>query len=76
MRINGDGHRDTCEINLRLKSTNRKLQWHIRPGYGLVPDDKNGRADIIFNDSYEVDQLIEILQRFKEENQRCFGAWR
>ena len=76
MKIINYGEKNTREINLRLKSTDRKLQWFINPGYGLVPDDRDGQAYIAFDDSYEVDQLINILQKFKEDNQQYFGMWR
>lgn len=76
MQIINYGTSKTHEVNLRLKSIDRNMQWYIQPGYGLVPDDKNSVAHIVFDDSQEIDQLIDILQRFKEDTRRCLGGWR
>ena len=67
------------ELTLRLRSTDRRFNWLIRstfdPVLSMNPEDKDGSAYIEFDDSHEIDQLINILQRFKEENLRYFGEW-
>lgn len=80
MKVISDGAHELCELGLRLNSTDRKFHWTIQGAFhplsGSVGEDKTGWAEIVFNDSREIDQLINMLQRFQEDNERCFGVWR
>lgn len=80
MKVISDGAHEVCEIGVRLKSTDRKFHWTIRGAFyplsDTIGEDKTGWAEIVFNDSREIDQLIDILLRFKDDNLRCFGEWR
>lgn len=71
-----------CEINMRLYSADRKFQCIIEPpsypmasADGKVTIDRDASVCFEFMDTYEIDQLINILQRFKKDNCRQFGAW-
>lgn len=70
---------ELCEMRLKLQSTDRRLHWQIQGAFYPVSDeigkDRCGSAYIEFNDSREIDQLIMMLQRFKDDNERCMGIW-
>ena len=79
MKVISDRADEVCQFGLRLKSTDRKFHWTIRGAFyplsGMIGEDKTGWAEIVFNDSREIDQLIDMLKRFKEDNERCMGVW-
>lgn len=80
MKVISDGAHELCEIGLRLNSTDRRYHWTIqgafKPVSDMLEEGKTGWAEIVFNDSREIDQLIDMLLRFKDDNVRCFGVWR
>ena len=75
MKIEGGGLSELCEINVRLRSTDIKFQCQFLGVPGTTTFDRDATASIEFKDSYEIDQLIDILQRFKDNNRRVFGEW-
>lgn len=80
MRFKGVGD-PTGTIVLKLDGSDMKFAHIIDRLY--YPFDKTrpidlpmDRVEIEFADSYEVDQLIHILEQFKDENYKHFGDWR
>ena len=69
----------TRVIQLRLRSTSVKCECHVRP---IDPYDFNTKVDyknvavIAFDDSREIDALIDMLARFKKDNIEYLGEWR
>lgn len=67
------------ELQLHLNSTDINYRCCFNPTLdpvsGIIPPEREAYAYIGFRDSYEIDQLIDILLRFKEENRRYFGTW-
>ena len=65
-------------IVIRLDSIKTNLRLYVNSGYpykdGNVEEDNE--AEILFKDSYEVDMLIQALEKFKNTNYRYFGDWR
>ena len=69
---------DASEIQLQLYSKEFKCLWQILPDADendIVTFDRNSRICIDFHDTYEIDQFIEMLQRFKEESRTQLGWW-
>lgn len=65
------------EITLRHKGRDIKFECFIKPfpyAERLDLEKRNG-AEIVFNDLTEVDALIDILKRFKQESQEYIGIW-
>lgn len=68
------------ELKLRLKSTDRKFvcQWRVLPHFDSmdVEPGRGGRATITFADSHEIDELIHMLEKFKQNNiDYSIGRW-
>ena len=76
MKIEGSGVNDLCELKLRLNSTDMNCQCQFDRSLAASVFDHDATSCIIFRDSYEIDQLIAVLTRFKEYNRQCFGEWR
>ena len=79
MRIDSRSNKPLNEITLRLYSIDTKMSHQFipfSPNYGHpIEFDKDARAYIEFQDSREVDLLIDMLERFKRENYHHFGEW-
>lgn len=79
MRIESRSGKPLNEINLRLYSINTKMSHQFipfNPSYDYpIEFDKNTIAYIEFQDSREVDMLIDMLEKFKRANQNYFGEW-
>ena len=79
MRITAMSAKEMQELQLRLKSMDLRFCWKFCPAVdevsGLIEFDRNAYGSIEFRDTHEIDQLIDILQRFKKESQRYFGVW-
>ncbi len=72
-----NNHAHLGEIEFRLYSTDLKLNYHmLAPTIFPPPEvDRSHKAVITFDDSREVDLLIHMLERFKEENIKRLGYW-
>lgn len=71
---------DVCQINLRLDSVDVKFNCHLREGYDPEHDNfvlphRERWASIEFKDSREIDEFINILQRFKRDTIDYIGRW-
>lgn len=70
---------DLCQLEFRLYSLDRTFRWYMAPSLnacGVLPEyDRRRRAMITFNDTYEIDMLIKMLERFKRENIDYIGRW-
>lgn len=69
---------DLCELEFRLYSLDRKFRWYMSPplnGEGSPEFDNRRRAIITFRDTYEIDMLIKMLERFRRENIDYIGRW-
>ena len=66
------------EITLRHKGKNIKFECFVKPfPYAERLDlEKRNSAEIVFNDLIEVDALIDMLKRFKQESQEYIGVWK
>ena len=79
MRIFVDDSCTVSDIKLRLNSIQTGFHWIVKPNGigGLSGEIERANSAVIeFNDSYEVDALIDMLLRFKDSNKRYFGEWR
>lgn len=77
MRIEGNTKR-VNELCLNLKSMNTRLRLFVEPfsSYSDMLDlEEPNSATITFEDSREIDQLIDALQKFKVRNERYIGHW-
>lgn len=65
------------KIILRHKGKDVKFECFIKPfPYAERLDlEKRNRAEIVFDDLTEVDALIDMLKRFKQESQEYIGVW-
>ena len=65
------------KIILRHKSKDVKFECFIKPfPYEKRLDlEKRNSAEIVFDDLIEVDALIDMLKRFKQESQEYIGVW-
>ena len=65
------------EIILRHKGKDVKFKCFIKPfPYAERLDlEKRHSAEIAFDDLIEVDALIDMLKRFKQESQEYIGVW-
>ena len=61
----------------RHKGKDVKFECFIKPfPYAERLDlEKRNRAEIVFDDLIEVDALIDMLKRFKQESQEYIGVW-
>ena len=79
MRIDSRSNKPLNEITLRLYSVDTKMRHRFIPfgnSYGHpIELDKDANAYIEFQDSREIDLLIDMLERFKRENILYFGEW-
>lgn len=66
------------EIILRHKGKDVKFECFIKPfPYAERLDlEKRNSAEIVFDDLTEVDALIDMLKRFKQELQEYIGVWK
>lgn len=65
------------EITLRHKGKDIKFKCFVKPfphAERLDLEKRNG-AEIVFDDLTEVDALIDMLKRFKQESQEYIGIW-
>lgn len=65
------------EIILRHKGKDVKFECFIKPfPYAERLDLKEkDPVEIVFDDLIEVDALIDMLKRFKQESQEYIGVW-
>lgn len=70
-------------LEFRLYSADAKYRCHIQPepsGYepygGVIKFNETNAACIAFRDSRELDQLIKILQDFRDGCYGIVGEWR
>ena len=65
------------KIILRHKRKDVKFECFIKPfPYAERLDlEKRNSAEIVFDDLIEVDALINMLERFKQESQKYIGVW-
>lgn len=65
------------KIILRHKGKDVKFECFIKPfHYAKRLDlEKGNSAEIVFDDLIEVDALIDMLKRFKQESQEYIGVW-
>lgn len=78
MRIDSRSNKPLNEITLRLYSVDTKMSHQFipfAPNYGSIIFDKDASAYIEFQDSREVDMLIDMLEKFKRANNQYFGEW-
>ena len=66
------------EIIFRHKGKDIKFNCFIKPfPYAERLDlEKRNSAEIVFDDLIEVDALIDMLKRFKQESQEYIGVWK
>lgn len=66
------------QITLAHKGLNVRFNCFIKPlPYDYNIDiSKHETIEIIFKDSYEIDNLIDILEKFKKECSEYIGEWR
>lgn len=66
------------ELILNLHSTDTRLQLYTEPFpyVDRIDLDRPARATITFEDSREINQLIDALTKFKERNIRYIGHWK
>lgn len=76
MKINGK--ENINEITLRHKGRDIKFECFIKPfPYAERLDLKEkDPVEIVFDDLTEVDALIDMLKRFKQESQEYIGVWK
>lgn len=65
------------EITLRHKGKDIKFKCFVKPfPYAERLDlEKRNVDEIVFDDLTEVDALIDMLKRFKQESQEYIGIW-
>lgn len=78
MIIEGSGPRRVDIIELLHNGTKNRFALRMRPfgeclGERILQDNC---VLIQFDDTYEVDELIRVLQHFKDLNYAHFGEWR
>ena len=80
MRINSNTTSSITTINMRLFSVDRKMTKHFAPPLihpdGALYFDNVAFAAIEFEDTYEIDLLIQALERFKQECRGYIGEFR
>lgn len=66
------------EITLRHKGRNIKFECFIKPFLYVERLDlkEKDQVEIVFDDLTEVDALIDMLKRFKQESQEYIGVWK
>lgn len=66
------------EIILRHKGKNVKFECFIKPFPYVKRLDlkEKDSVEIVFDDLTEVDALIDMLKRFKQESQEYIGVWK
>lgn len=79
MRIDSCSNKPLNEITLHLYSVDTKMSHQFipfNPRYDCpIEFHKDAKAYIVFQDSREVDLLIDMLERFKRANNQYFGDW-
>ena len=65
------------KIILRHKGKDVKFECFIKPFpcAERLDLEKRNSAEIVFDDLIEVDALIDMLKRFKQESQEYIGVW-
>lgn len=66
------------EIILRHKGKDVKFECFIKPFPYVERLDlkEKDSVEIVFDDLTEVDALIDMLERFKQESQEYIGVWK
>lgn len=66
------------EIILRHKGKDVKFECFIKPFLYVERLDLKEKesVEIVFDDLTEVDALIDMLKRFKQESQEYIGVWK
>lgn len=79
MRIESRSGKPLNEITLSLYSIKTNMSHQFIPFApmfsGAIEFDKEAKAYIEFQDSREVDLMIDMLEEFKRRNNQYFGAW-
>lgn len=79
MKIDNRCDDEVYTLHLRLRSTDRNykclFERPVDPIYWEATYNPDATASIIFKDTHEIDQLIYILQKFKEDSRRYMGFW-
>ena len=75
MKINNQ--ENINKIILRHKGKDVKFECFIKllPYAKRLDLEKRNSAEIVFDDLIEVDALIDMLKRFKQESQEYIGVW-
>lgn len=72
------GYAPTKSIRLRLLSTDMQFRCIMPPNPNeqfLDPFGEPNEAKIIFNDTWEIDNLIQMLEKFRSECCNNMGVW-
>lgn len=72
------GYAPTKSIRLRLLSTDMQFRCIMPPNPNeqfLDPFGGSNVAEIIFNDTREIDNLIQMLEKFRDECHNHMGVW-
>ena len=67
------------QIRLTHKGLNVRFNYLMKPLPYVADNIDISKPEIIeitFNDSYEIDNLIHILEKFKKECSEYIGEWR
>lgn len=77
MKLAGNGQK-VNEIELNLRSMNTRFKCFVNPFPYAVDKDLFGRnaAVITFEDSGEIDSLIMMLEKFRDQNAGYIGSWK
>lgn len=72
---------DICKLNMELESANVKFNCYVHPTLyepdnGAIIHDQDRYATITFRDTYEIDSLIKMLERFRYESCQYIGRWK
>lgn len=78
MKVVGDKE-NVNQITLSHKGLNIRFNCFMKPlpyAADNIDIPKPEIIEIIFKDSYEIDNLIHILEKFKKECSEYIGEWR
>ena len=80
MQITSDSTKELCGLRMHLRSVDMNFHCHFNPPLdpetGTFIFKHNNNAYIEFKDSHEIDQLINVLQRFRDESRQRMGYWK
>lgn len=78
MKIRGNG-RNVDRLRVTSKSLDIRFDKICKPLNPYDPDailsEPGCLAEIIFEDSYELDELIDMLERFRDASRGHLGRW-